>query len=195
MEVNKKFKKLCKDINKKCIELQDIEKEYIEHELAFEAYIFISQMKLELPGDFLLFISALNLLNTYVKQKDSKINYKFKNEIDYFLEACLRKSKDVLKINKDADEKGKLLIIQINDLQFSFHSVKCKYEGIDQNITADIEWDGIRKQLCAVTLYNLCKENQLLRCNKTFRGANLNNKVNRFVDNFKKGTINFDSKF
>lgn len=194
MEESKQFDAFCKDINIKCIELQDAEKEYINEELAFEAYAYISQMKLEKAGDFLLFLSALNLLNTYVKQKDAKINYTFKNEIDYFLEVCIRNNKEILKINKDADEKGKLLIVQINDLQFSFHSVKCKYEGIDQNLTQDIKWDGIRKQICAVTIYTLCKENQLLRCNKTFRGANLLNKINRFVENYKKGLMNFQSK-
>ena len=103
MKEHKLFELFCKTLNQECIRLQDFEKEYIPEEMAFEAYSYIAQMKLELPGDFILFLSALNLLNTYVKQSGSKIDYSFKKQIDYFLEVCLRKSKNILTINKNND--------------------------------------------------------------------------------------------
>lgn len=192
--MKEEFIEFCSLVNKKCIELQNSEKEYISDILAFEAYSYITQMKLELDGDFLLFVSSLNLLNTYVKQVDSKIDYSFKKQIDYFLEVCLRVNKGALKINKVLDGKNDLLIIQINDLQFSFHSVNCRYSGIKENLSNDLKWDGVRKQLCSVTIFELCKQNNLLRCNITYRGKCLDDKINRFVDNYKKGIMNFDTK-
>lgn len=194
MSENQKFELFCKTLNQECIRLQDYEKEYIPEEIAFEAYAYISQMKLELPGDFILFLSALNLLNTYVKQPGTRINYSFKKQIDYFLEVCLRKNKNILKINKNNDAMGKLLMIKLNDIQFSFHGVNCQYEGIDQNLDETMQWDGIRKQKCAVSIYQKCKDNQILRANITYRGTNLLKKVNKYVDNYKKGYMNFNSR-
>ena len=194
MDELKNFELFCQKLNQECIKLQDIEKEEITEELAFEAYSYITQMSLELPGDFILFLSALNLLNTYVKQTDAKIGYSFKKQIDYFLEVCIRKNRNILSINQDSDTKGKLLMIKINDIQFSFHGVACQYEGIEQTLDKTMEWDGIRKQKCAVTIFQKCKENQILRSNKTYRGANLLEKVNKYVDNYKKGTMNFHSR-
>ena len=114
MREKQDFINFCNRLNNKCITLQNIEKEYITDDIAFEAYVYIKLMRLELAGDFLLFLSAINLLNSYVKQDNSKITYSFKKQIDYFLETCIKKNNNILKINKDADEKGKLLIIQIN---------------------------------------------------------------------------------
>ena len=194
MEEHQKFKDFCEKLNQECIRLQDYEKEYIPEEMAFESYAYITQMKLELPGDFILFISALNLLNTYVKQPGTKIDYSFKKQIDYFLEVCLKKSKNILTINKNNDAMGRLLMIKLNDIQFSFHGVNCQYDGIDKNLDPTMQWDGIRKQKCAVSIYTKCRENKILRSNITYRGDNLLEKVNKYVDNYKKGFMNFNSR-
>lgn len=194
MDDDIKFKQFCYDLNQECINLQSSEKEYIEDELAFESYVYISQMKLDLPGDFILFLSALNLLNTYVKQSGAKIDYSFKYQIDYFLEVCLRKSKNILTINKNNDAMGRLLMIKLNDIQFSFHGVNCQYEGIDKNLDETMQWDGIRKQKCAVTIYKRCRYNKILRSNITYRGSDLLQKVNKYINNYRNGTMNFKSK-
>ena len=51
-----KFVLFCDSLNNKCISLQQKEKEYISDDVAFEAYVYISLMKLEFAGDFLLFL-------------------------------------------------------------------------------------------------------------------------------------------
>ena len=187
------FKLFCDKLNDKCIKLQDKEKEYISDEDAFSSYVYVKEMKLELEGDFLLFLACLNLLNTYVKQRDAKIGYYFKKEIDYFISICIRKNNKILKINEEKDgNKGNLIMVQINNIQFSFHSAEYQ----DKNIILDdtIKWDGIRKQKCALTIYNECKNNKLLRSNITYRGANLDMVVERYLNNYRKGHMDFNSK-
>lgn len=188
-----KFRLFCDELNNACIRLQDADKEYITDEEAFMAYTYIKIMKLELAGDFLLFLACINLLNTYVKQDNAKIGYSFKREIDYFIEICLRKNNKILRINEEDDgSKGNLLMIQINNVQFSFHSIKYRYDDMELDTT--IKWDGIRKQKCALTVYKMCRENKLLRSNITYRGDNLDKTVDRYLDNYRNGNMDFNSK-
>ena len=193
MDEREEFKLFCDRLNNECIRLQDGDKEYISDEDAFASYVYVREMKLELEGDFLLFLACINLLNTYVKQNDAKIGYAFKREIDYFIAVCIRKNNDVLRISEENDgSKGNLLMIQINSIQFSFHSALYKNDGIVLDNT--IKWDGIRKQKCALTIYNNCRSNKLLRSNITYRGADLDMVVDRYLDNYRQGYMDFNSR-
>ena len=193
MDEREEFKLFCDRLNNECIRLQDGDKEYISDEDAFASYVYVREMKLELEGDFLLFLACINLLNTYVKQNDAKIGYAFKREIDYFIDVCIRKNNNVLRISEENDgSKGNLLMIQINSIQFSFHSALYKNDGIVLDNT--IKWDGIRKQKCALTIYNNCRSNKLLRSNITYRGADLDMVVDRYLDNYRLGYMDFNSR-
>lgn len=193
MDEREEFKLFCDRLNNECIRLQDGDKEYISDEDAFASYVYVREMKLELEGDFLLFLACINLLNTYVKQNDAKIGYTFKREIDYFIAVCIRKNNNVLRISEENDgSKGNLLMIQINSIQFSFHSALYKNDGIVLDNT--IKWDGVRKQKCALTIYNNCRSNKLLRSNITYRGADLDMVVDRYLDNYRRGYMDFNSR-
>ena len=193
MNEREEFKLFCDRLNNECIRLQDGDKEYISDEDAFASYVYVREMKLELEGDFLLFLACINLLNTYVKQNDAKIGYAFKREIDYFIAVCIRKNNNVLRISEENDgSKGNLLMIQINSIQFSFHSALYKNDGIVLDNT--IKWDGIRKQKCVLTIYNNCRSNKLLRSNITYRGADLDMVVDRYLDNYRRGYMDFNSR-
>lgn len=193
MDEREEFKLFCDRLNNECIRLQDGDKEYISDEDAFASYVYVREMKLELEGDFLLFLACINLLNTYVKQNDAKIGYAFKREIDYFIAVCIRKNNDVLRISEENDGgKGNLLMIQINSIQFSFHSALYKNDGIVLDNT--IKWDCIRKQKCALTIYNNCRSSKLLRSNITYRGADLDMVVDRYLDNYRRGYMDFNSR-
>ena len=193
MDEREEFKLFCDRLNNECIRLQDGDKEYISDEDAFASYVYVREMKLELEGDFLLFLACINLLNTYVKQNDAKIGYAFKREIDYFIDVCIRKNNNVLRISEENDgSKGNLLMIQINSIQCSFHSALYKNDGIVLDNT--IKWDGIRKQKCALTIYNNCRSNKLLRSNITYRGADLDMVVDRYLDNYRLGYMDFNSR-
>lgn len=167
MNEREEFKLFCDRLNNECIRLQDGDKEYISDEDAFASYVYVREMKLELEGDFLLFLACINLLNTYVKQNDAKIGYAFKREIDYFIDVCIRKNNNVLRISEEND-------------------------GIVLDNT--IKWDGIRKQKCALTIYNNCRSNKLLRSNITYRGADLDMVVDRYLDNYRRGYMDFNSR-
>ena len=193
MDEREEFKLFCDRLNNECIRLQDGDKEYISDEDAFASYVYVREMKLELEGDFLLFLACINLLNTYVKQNDAKIGYAFKREIDYFIDVCIRKNNNVLRISEENDgSKGNLLMIQINSIQFSFHSALYKNDGIVLDNT--IKWYGIRKQKCALTIYNNCRSNKLLRSNITYRGTDLDMVVDRYLDNYRRGYMDFNSR-
>lgn len=193
MDDNEKFKLFCDWLNDECRQLQNSDREDISDEEAFRAYLYIKLMKLELAGDFLLFLACVNLLNSYVKQDNAKIGYSFKREIDYFLEICLRKNNKMLKICEENDgDKGNLLIIQLYSIQFSFHSIKYRYS--ETELYKDIEWDGIRKQKCALTLYRRCIDNRILRSNITFRGDDLYSKIEQYMDSYRMGYIDFNSR-
>ena len=193
MNEREEFKLFCDRLNNECIRLQDGDKEYISDEDAFASYVYVREMKLELEGDFLLFLACINLLNTYVKQNDAKIGYAFKREIDYFIAVCIRKNNNVLRISEENDgSKGNLLMIQINSIQFSFHSALYKNDGIVLDNT--IKWDGIRKQKCVLTIYNNCRSNKLLRSNITYRGADLDTVLDRYLDNYRRGYMDFNSR-
>ena len=193
MNEREEFKLFCDRLNNECIRLQDGDKEYISDEDAFASYVYVREMKLELEGDFLLFLACINLLNTYVKQNDAKIGYAFKREIDYFIDVCIKKNNNVLRISEENNgSKGNLLMIQINSIQFSFHSALYKNDGIVLDNT--IKWDGVRKQKCALTIYNNCRSNKLLRSNITYRGADLDMVVDRYLDNYRRGYMDFNSR-
>ena len=58
--------------------LQESEKEHVTLEDATLAYAIIKDIRYKDVLDFYLGSASLNLLNTYVKQKDSLIDYRFK---------------------------------------------------------------------------------------------------------------------
>lgn len=193
MSDNEKFKIFCGELNDECKRLQNSDRENISDDDAFRAYLYIKLMKIELEGDFLLFLACINLLNSYVKQDGAKIGYSFKREIDYFLEICLRKNNRMLKICEENDgSKGNLLIIQLYSIQFSFHSIKYRYS--ETELDKDMEWDGIRKQKCALTIYKRCIDNKILRSNITFRGEDLLCQIEQYMDSYRKGCIDFNSR-
>lgn len=106
-------------------------------------------------GDVLLFCSCLNLLNTYVKQPDRRIGYTFKKELNYLTDLLLNVDvKDVL-LDLQKDGKNSLLVVDVVGIQFSFHNVSVNTDMIQVNKSKGIklEWDGVRKQVCAKFIF------------------------------------------
>ena len=62
------------------------ESELLTEEDIIKAITYLNYMLLEDTGDCLIFLSALNLCNAYVKQNNSKITYSFKKCIEYFID-------------------------------------------------------------------------------------------------------------
>ena len=169
-----------KKLNELAKKLQN-ETEIINDEDIIKAITYINNMIIEDTGDCLIFLSALNLCNTYVKQTNSKIGYTFKKYIEYITDILNHKNIKDIHISK-IKNNGTLIIFQIGEIQFSFHDEK-RIE-INEKYQSDLTWDGIKKQKCAKSIFTSATNNKLRTTNKTFRNHDLEEKVNKTLKNY-----------
>ena len=180
-------------MNEILISKQEDEKELVSDTDIVKACAYIDNMKLESRGDMLLYCASLNLCNTYIKQPDSKIGYSFKKELGYLLAIAINSEIDGVSFDIQED-KGLLLVVQIASIQFSFHNVsKYLLEKISRNrfLLKHIEWDGVRKQRCAISTFMLAENNQFEVTGRTYRGKSLAAKVERTLETFNDGRRSF----
>lgn len=173
-------------------ELNDIAKnnqtefEIITEEDVIKAIAYLNNIYIEDVGDCLIYLSALNLCNTYVKQTNSKIGYTFKKGIKSLIDTL--NYRDILDINISRENNnGTLFLFQIGEVQFSFHDEK--NVEINEKYLKELSWDGVKKQKCAKTLFNLATNNEIRTTNKTYRGKNLKEKVEKTLKNYKDKKI------
>ena len=175
-----------KELNKLAKNLQE-STEIIEEEDIIRAVSYLNNIYIENTGDCLIFLSALNLCNTYVKQNNSRIGYSFKKGIKHLIDILnYRNIKDIY--IDSTQNKGTLFIFQIGEIQFSFHDEK-KTE-INEKYQKELSWDGIKKQKCAKSIFYSTINNQLRVTDKTYRGHNLKNKVEKTIANYKEDKTN-----
>ena len=147
----------------------------------------MNNMYIDDTGDCLIFLSALNLCNSYVKQDKSRIGYTFKKGIEYIINVLnYRDIKDIYVGN--SNNNGNLYIFQIGDIQFSFHDEK-KVE-INEKYLKDLSWDGVRKQKCAKYIFEMAIKNEIRVTNKTYRGNQLNKKLDEMLENYRMKKTN-----
>ena len=141
-------------------------KEKVSSDLCFEALAFVKNQMVYTKEDVIRFCAALNLLNTYVKQPDSKIGYDFKGCINRLFIALMQHNIPGIKVGMEIKNTKKGLgvayvIVQIDDVQFSFHQIKLTKNAYllkqNTNIVHNLEFDGLRKQMCAVSIYEMVK--------------------------------------
>lgn len=141
-------------------------KEKVSSDLCFEALAFVKNQMVYTKEDVIRFCAALNLLNTYVKQPDSKIGYDFKGCINRLFIALMQHNIPGIKVGMEIKTTKKGLevayvIVQIDDVQFSFHQIKLTKNAYllkqNTNIVHNLEFDGLRKQMCAVSIYEMVK--------------------------------------
>ncbi len=140
------------------IQCQDNNKEVVSVEDAVLAYAIIKGLTYNNVIDFYLGGASLNLLNTYVKQKDSLIDYRFKGHTRELIETLANKDIDNIRMDLQKDKGMKLLVIELyNEIQFSFHNPTISedlFRVLRKKSAKDgIKWDGVRKQKCAPTIF------------------------------------------
>lgn len=145
------------DVNEKCKAYQEKnEKEEVDDESAGVAYTLVNNMEVDNLADACLFCASMNLLNTYTKQENVSLGYSFKQKINRLINAlslC-----EFTGWQFDYEKSGRLAIFQIGDLQFSFHGIN-ETDELKELIASlklrnqSLEWDGIRKQKCAMTVF------------------------------------------
>ena len=157
------FVLLTETFNEKFLACQSLQKEIVSEDEAVKALTYIEWLDISRIEDCFLFCAALNLCNTYVKQQGRKIDYSFKAKLPRLLKAVVNKRIDGILFDFQKDKRTSLLIVQIGKIQFSFHGVRSGeiLEILDAHneLRSQIEWDGIRKQMCAVSVFDIAEKN------------------------------------
>lgn len=148
------FLELTKRLNDKAISLQNRnENEYITYNDALKAITIANKMHIENEYDALLYILSLNLLNTYVKQKDSKIGYSFKADLIPFVKIMNQLQIKNISMFMNKEHGNTVLYITMGAIQFSFHGIN-KELVVPNEYLKEQQFDYVRKHLCALTLFN-----------------------------------------
>jgi hypothetical protein len=140
LAVEKKENSIQEEINKK-----DVEK----------AIQFISHMELSTPEDYCLFFASINLLNRYSKTIEEP-DYWFKSFINLGLDSIIYNEVEGVTFNYNKDGA---VLINTGGLQFSFHTSDKSEKMIkaieEKHFTYNPEeWQGIRLQPCATSVFN-----------------------------------------
>lgn len=183
--------------------LQD-KQEIVEEITVAKAYIILYNIQLNNWADVYLFCACINLVNTYVKQPGSKVGYSFKSRVHFLVSTLTEKHFEGVKLDCKVSPKDSLFIVNVYDVQFSFHNVK-----IDASIWKmlkeyqfQIPWDMIKKQKCANTVFN-CAYELKERTNLTKYSENLDDFIKDVIEKYekgifileKRGLINIDGTF
>ena len=174
-------------------------KERVSAEAAVCAFVILDHACYETAADYYLGFACLNLLNTYVKQKPSPINYYFKRKIYRMISSAVKNNPDGLTWYYEKDESGGryngLSVIEVQlpgGMQFSFHQVE-KTESMQHlmekqgNGIPAFQFDGIRKQACAVTVFHNALEAGKFLSGKTIDGKSLAKKVLDTLELYEQG--------
>ena len=183
-ETETDFVLLTEKFNKKFLMCQNLQKEIVSDDEAVRALSYIEWLDIFRIEDCFLFCAALNLCNTYVKQQGRKIDYSFKLKLPRLLKAVVNKGIDGILFDFQKDKRASLLIVQIGKVQFSFHNVQSDeiLEILDKHkeLKSQIEWDGIRKQMCAVSVFDIAEKNT--RAPQSITGGSITDRY-EFVKN------------
>ena len=165
------------------------EREIIGKEEIILAKYYINNLYIENEIDVLIFLSAMNLYNAYIKQNKYTITYSFKKNIGTLIKTINECQFNDIKICESID-LGHTYIFTIGNIQFSFHDEK-RIE-IDNRYIQDIKWDAIKKQPCAKTLFLRIINNDEAKLSLTTTGENIYEKSNELLENYKQNKVSFE---
>ena len=186
------FKDELNDFKNTVLKFQECsEPEIIDEEDVVAAFVVLNYIKYEKVPDIFLGCAAANLLNTYIKQENTKINYQFRRHLENILKGIedVNQTKTI-KVFHDDTKKSGLLMIVFWDFQFSFHAERATSQISKIQHKNEIEWDGIRKQLCAKSIFNFALKSTWIK-NETLEGRNLCELVEQEVLCYKDGGYKF----
>lgn len=98
-----------------------------------------------------------------MKQEKRKIGYEFKKKIPGFIRAVAENRMEGIQFDLQEDGRRSVLVVQIGKVQFSFHGIRindiAEILNQNENLKTKTEWDGVRKQMCAVTAFRIAEAN------------------------------------
>lgn len=175
------FKDEVKELSKAVLSFQDCEeREYITDDEAIAAINVLNFSKYNKVPDVFLGCAAYNLLNVYVKQKTRGLSCRFHRLIHEILKGVEDVNQPkTIKVSFDTSDGLNLLIINFWDFQFSFQSMRCT-EQLKGLLSKNISWDGIRKQICAGTIFRFALESAWIS-NMTMGGKDLREYIEKEI--------------
>ena len=160
-----------------------------------KAYLILYHAQIDNEYDVYLFLASINLLSTYAKQNKKKISYSFKSRLFFLNELLAYNDFNNIKVSYFYTKASSLYMVQVFDIQFSFHNVIIEKGAWDllKKYQAQLSWDGIRKQMCAVTCFNTILNNTNLT-RKTRDYQDLFEHMDSKIIEFNNGQIRIDKK-
>lgn len=165
--------------------------EHIDASDVIKALVVLNFIRYSKVPDAFLGCAAVNLLNTYAKQDDSKINYEFRRHLVTLLKGIedINQPKSI-KIYVEQKNGGNILMFVFWDFQFSFHHEKNSEIVKRLHTPKDIQWDGIKKQKCAKTIFNFALNNSWIS-NTTAMGNDLRKLIESELKCYDAGEYSF----
>ena len=147
------------EIQKISISKQD-DVEHVSEEYLMRAYVIINNIIYKNKFDVFLGCAALNLINTFANQKERGFSYLFKEKIGALLDAALQYNE--IKLSYDDEKSNRMVYFQFYNFQFSFFVSYVFSKQLGDEFKDNLVWDGIRKQKCAITIFNYALNNDLI---------------------------------
>lgn len=88
-----------------------------------KAYLILYHAQIDNEYDAYLFLASINLLSTYAKQNKKKISYSFKSRLFFLNELLAYNDFNNIKVSYFYTKASSLYMVQVFDVQFSFHNV------------------------------------------------------------------------
>lgn len=165
------------------------EPEKIKEEDYLKALYYISNLYIKDELDALVFLLAMNLCNAYAKQADNHDVYRFKKDINTFVDIINKQKIANLKACMTND-KGNLYIFEIANIQITFHDEK--ETAINEFYQKDMTWDAIKKQPCASKLFNMCLSYMKTNYQITMTGKPIKILANKLIDDYHKKILTLE---
>lgn len=140
-------------------------------------------------ADIFLGCAAVNLLNAYVKRKDSKVSYSFKCHLGPILNAIARLRPLFVTVGYDNSRNWHMLQIDFKGFQFSYKAIK-QSDFVKQLSGKALEWDGVRKQPYARTIFDFALSSEFLS-DETLDHSSLREKISSDCIDHDKGAFVF----
>lgn len=193
---NNGFKSDLIDFKDKIITMQNsaVPEERITEENIVKAMILLNLISYKNIADIFLGCAAINLVNAYMKQGESKLGYNFKRHLIDLLKGIEDISQpNTIQVVFDNRSKLQILMIVIWDFQFSYKFVY--YSDVIKKLESPkiIEWDGLRKQPYAKTIFEFALSSPFIT-KETLGGNNLLEKLNAEMLLYQSGYYKFQDK-
>ena len=100
-----------------------------------KAYYILYHAEIKTSDDVYLFLASINLLSTFAKQNKKRISYSFKSRIFFLNDLLAYNDFSDVKVCYLASKATSLYMVQVYDVQFSFHEIRIE-KGISRTGTS-----------------------------------------------------------